>query len=143
MSCPDLQHLLQLCPGLLMIPELLPMLSPAPRPLLVLFTLPAPAHRDHVILQLFEAQAAVVTAAAVGAMERGRGRATITRFKCILGAVAAETGREGGPHSSPSSSFPCSRWRRESTATNALGLRPQSRFHFGLQGPTLSGLGCL
>lgn len=81
--------------GFFTIPEILPVLSPASRPLLVLFTLPAPAHRDHVILQLLEAQAAVVTAAAVGAMERGCGRATITRFKCILGAIAAETGRKG------------------------------------------------
>lgn len=84
-----------------MIPEMLHVISPVSRPL---FTLPAPAHRDHVILQLLEARATVVTAAAVGAMERGCGRATITRFKCILGAIAAKRGRKGSPHSPPSSS---------------------------------------
>lgn len=60
----------------------------------------APAHRDHVVLQLLEAQAAVVTPAAVGVMERGCGRAAVTRFKCVLGAIAAGTGRKG-PHLSP------------------------------------------
>lgn len=92
---PIFQGLLQLRPGLFRIPEILSVFCPASRPLLVLFTLPAPAHRDHVILQLLKAQAAVVAAAAVGAVERGCGRATVTRFKCILGAIAAETGRMG------------------------------------------------
>lgn len=59
------------------------------------------AHRDHVILQLLKAQAAVVTAAAVRAVEGGCGRATITCFRCILGAIAAETGRTGSSLTSP------------------------------------------
>lgn len=61
----------------------------------MLFALPVPAHRDHVILQLLEAQATVVAAAAVGAMERGCGRAAVTCFKCVLGAIAAGIGRQG------------------------------------------------
>ena len=84
--------MLQLCPGLFMMPEIPHVFS---RPLLMLFALPAPAHRDHVILQLLEAQAAVVAAAAVGAVERGCGRAAVTGFKCVLRAIAAETGGEG------------------------------------------------
>lgn len=72
-----------------MIPEIPQVCS---RPFPMLFALPAPAYRDHVILQLLKPQAAVVTAAAVGAVERGRGRAAVTRFKCVLGAVAAGKG---------------------------------------------------
>lgn len=59
------------------------------------------AHRDHVILQLLEAQAAVVAAAAVGVVERGCGRAAVTRFKCVLRAIAAGTGRKGPSLTSP------------------------------------------
>lgn len=49
-------------------------------------------HCDHVILQLLEGPAAVVGTAAVGAVERRCGRAAVACFKCVLGAIAAETG---------------------------------------------------
>lgn len=52
----------------------------------------SPTHRDHVILQLLEGPAAVVGTAAVGAVERRCGRAAVACFKCVLGAIAAETG---------------------------------------------------
>lgn len=57
----------------------------------------SPTHCDHVVLQLLEGPAAVVGTAAVGAMERWCGRAAVTCFKCVLGAIAAETGGTG-PH---------------------------------------------
>lgn len=51
-----------------------------------------PTHRDHVVLQLLEGPAAVVGTAAVGAVERRCGCTAVTCFKCVLGAIAAETG---------------------------------------------------
>lgn len=64
-------------------------------------------HRHHVVLQLLQPCAALVTATAscgqavVGTVEGGRGGATVIRFKGLVGAIAVGRHRPVGPCTPP------------------------------------------
>ena len=78
----------------------------------------------------------MVTAAAVGVVEGGCGRAAVTRFKCVLGAIAAGTGRKG-PSPTSLQLLPCGRWNVRGHSYWCSGPEASSRDPFSPSRPCL------